>query len=656
MKRISFHIAAIYEALFEDFRMWGYGNPREYERDLSRIVTLIETRGERVVTIDFPAYGKLFDFAISRGLLMPGMFPLLGKRKEIIPRFMESQFALVFDIDGTLRADAHPGVVSNIRQVFRCFQKVVIPCGELYVKEAINAFFATDKALRSVSDGWYSGVFSDTVALSDALISGSSQGTLFPDIGSKVCSRALVSLAQRVADVITAQFAFLDPDSIVGNHGPGAVSDSPFREDKYTFPTWNQRLSRVFPFDYHAYANTRISAEVGAYVDDRMESQREAPAKLIPVPKSQDKPRLIASEPTANQFIQGGINKFLRDEIRRSSIGISLHLEDQTVSQAMALQASNDSSLATVDLKDASDRLSCWTIERIFRKRVDILAAFAASRSAYLTDNVTQTNAMLRKYAPQGNATTFPTQSIVYAVLAIASTMYGGPGKIARSSRAFLKQLETAATKVVVFGDDIIIPTYALPFLSSLLELCQLKVNGAKSHYSGNFAESCGMDAFHIWDVTPAYVRIIGDTATPDGVASTVEVSNNFFRKGLFHTARVVESWIPPKYLRDIPVTRDSGNYSLALHTFNSGTAASRFRYNSDLYRDEVLVLVLETRVKRVRRDEWSSLYQYFIEAPMALDNSGSQDLENYSQVPWSSGYNKDVRQRLRRKWVSVSR
>jgi len=540
--------------------------------------------------------------------------------------------------------NAEPSAVFNLRQVLRAFQKVEIPCGEDFVKETVNAFFVTDRSLRPVNDSWYNGDFSNAINLLDAF-GDRRQGILFPT-GTWETNRGLARTFQSVADSIVGSFPRFDPHAIVGNHGPGSVSDSTSGKDKYIFPIWNQRLERVFSADIHSAVNLRLFYDEENGVADSVETQKERPAKLIPVPKNQEKPRLIASEPTANQFMQGGMRKYLLTCIKGSPLRNSVDIFDQEPSRRGALAASRDSTISTVDLKDASDRLSCWTVERVFRKRPEILSALAACRSAALHDpRYTGNTILMRKYAPQGNATVFPLQSCIYAMAAIAAVVWSSPEvRLSGIRKAGLwNAIVKASSQVRVFGDDIIVPTLALPALSSLLELCQLKVNGAKSHYSGNFAESCGMDAFRGVDVTPAYVKHIEDTESPEALASTVEVSNNFHCKGLFHTSRVIESWISPDYLRHIPISRNPDGLPIALQTFSSGTAASRTRYNSSLYREEVLCLALTALGSKVSRNKWTDLLQWFTENPSPDDS-------------WESGVQQRVRQRLRRKWVALPR
>ncbi len=686
MKRISCTIiTATYRALFEDFVRWGFGTTDESDRDLSRIALLVDTRGERIVTIDFPRMAKSFDKAISRGFIDKGAFKLLGCSSGL-PPFMRSTFEMVFDQDGRLLDEANAGAVKNIRQCLRLFQKVVIPCGDNYIKETTNAFFSTDAALRRVSDSWYAGDFTThQCALDDVLCDPD------PDFWGRegAAPPSLLRLAQRVADEVVKRFPYFNPDAIIGKHGPGAVADLRKGSDKYTFPTWSAGLEGVFPRDLHASANVRLYDYEQAQSARSLWGSQELPAKLIAVPKAQDKPRLIASEPVSNQFIQGGINKFLRECVATSILGRSIDFIDQSVSRDGAMAASSDPRISTVDLKDASDRLSCWTVERIFRRAPGLLAALAASRSKYIVDGTYGNGyALMRKYAPMGNATVFPLQSMAYALLAIAAviwltpsgreacwTVVDGVRTVDHGSggrKSFWSQLVAASRRVRVFGDDLIVPTDSLPALSSLLEHCQLKVNGGKSHFDGNFAESCGCDAFRGTDVTPIYVRHVLDTDTPQAIASLTEVCNNFWRDGLLGTSTYLESWIPAHFRGLIPISRSaldhdanrvekhlrSGdklrNLPLSLGTFIRGTAAAAVCWSSSWQCRGILGLELASEPEHVSRDGWESLLQFFVELPPDGSVRDRSWMMPSSFSDWKSGWVKESLLRLRRVWVPI--
>ncbi len=641
MKRISVNIFLTYSHLFRDLAMWGHVDPYESERDINRIVSLIETRGERSVFIDFPSCAKSLDYALSRGVLDVRKLAILGKTRNGLPEFMNSVFAKVFDGNGRLlREDIDVGAVKALRQVLLLYKKVQIPCSEEKIRNECKAFFSLDRSLRSGSMSWSS---LDFDSLDCSLANAPRLDPSFPGVLSDIRESplGLLRLSQRVCDQIVRRFDEFSPDAVVGNHGPGAVADSKCGMDKYVFPTWSQQLERVFPRDLHASPNIR-TFEYGLWGSNGDPGDlRTLPARLIPVAKTQEKPRLIASEPTANQFIQGGIRKFLRKMIESGVLQSSIAISDQSLSRDLALLASMDNSIATVDLSNASDRLSTWTVERVFRKAPRLLEGLAASRSQYIVDDrYTKQYAMLRKYAPQGNATVFPLQSIVYCCFAIAASIWSSPGLQSRSDAQLWRSIKEVSHMVRVFGDDIILPNTALPALSSLLELCQLSVNGAKSHFGGRFAESCGMDAFMGTDVTPVYMASVEDEVKPGDVQSAVDISNDCYKAGLLHLGNLVIERVPEKIRSYLAVSRQPGPTTL-LFTYSSGLLARQMRVNSDLHRPEYRTLVSLDKSSRVGRDSWESLLQYFIESPSQEAN-------------WQSGWNSRIRTKLVRRWVPV--
>jgi len=647
MKRISVNIYLTYISLFKDLIMWGQVDPYDCERDLTRIRNLCETRGERTIFIDFPSCAKVFDKALSCGFLDTKKLAILGSDPyNGLPAFMNSTFRRLFNSDGILfRVDPDVKAVQAIRQVLLLYKKVEIPCSEEKIRNEIRSFFSIDRGLRPKSLHWDD---LDFIKSGSSFMDGypiSAEPSLGHQFEGPDTPRSLSRLSQRVCDQVVRRFRLLSPDSIVGNHGPGAVADSKSGLDKYVFPTWSQQLERVFPRDIHAAANVRLFEYDEWYSESVAGGLRELPAKLIPVNKTQEKPRLIASEPTANQFMQGGLKKFLRAEIESSILSRCLTIRDQTRSRGLALEASKDDRLATVDLSAASDRLSCWTVERAFREAPALLNALAAARSRYLVDGgFSKQYAELRKYAPQGNATVFPLQSIIYSCLTIAAVIWSDPRMRIRSDALLWKSIVSASSMVRVYGDDIILPAFALPALSSLLEFCQLKVNGDKSHFGGLFAESCGMDAFNGTDVTPVYMHSVEDEVKPGDVQSAVDVSNACYAKGLLNLGNLVQGRIPEKILDQLCISHKPGPSTL-LRTFSSGFQCRTARYNSDLCRDEALTLISLPLQERIQRDSWESLLQYYVEGP-------SKKFFGLIDSEWASGWTNRVRTKLVRRWV----
>jgi hypothetical protein len=141
-------------------------------------------------------------------------------------------------------------------------------------------------------------------------------------------------------------------------------------------------------------------------------------------------------------------------------------------------------------MKEASDRISESLVQVLFG---DHYKAFGCCRAQKVKVRVAGHNKFdtvhdIHSYAPMGNATTFPVQSLVFWSICCASMQYHG---FHQPGAAF------------VFGDDIIVPSSVAPQVCEDLESFGLVVNKEKSFMTGNFRESCGTDAFKGVNVTP---------------------------------------------------------------------------------------------------------------------------------------------------------
>jgi hypothetical protein len=76
---------------------------------------------------------------------------------------------------------------------------------------------------------------------------------------------------------------------------------------------------------------------------------------------------------------------------------------------------------------------------------------------------------------------------------------------------AFLEVLENVTLPSwAVFGDDIIVPVKCYPDLKYLIEICMGgQVNDSKSHFTGDFRESCGGDFYRGINVRGVYAKSI---------------------------------------------------------------------------------------------------------------------------------------------------
>jgi hypothetical protein len=97
----------------------------------------------------------------------------------------------------------------------------------------------------------------------------------------------------------------------------------------------------------------------------------------------------------------------------------------------------------------------------------------------------------LAKFAAMGSVVCFTIESLVFLAMAMTAC-----------------ELSGYKGRVSVYGDDVILPSQAVPVLAQIAEALGFKLNADKSFYSGRFRQSCGAFAFNGADITvPSYPR-----------------------------------------------------------------------------------------------------------------------------------------------------
>jgi hypothetical protein len=225
----------------------------------------------------------------------------------------------------------------------------------------------------------------------------------------------------------------------------------------------------------------------------------------------------------------------------------------------------------------------------------------------------------MKKFAPMGSAVTFPVQSLVFLLLTVyAVRLFDG-------KEGHLRGLKESFGEVTVFGDDIIAPSRAINAITWVLTQCGLKVNTEKTFSEGNFRESCGMDAFKGYDVTPAYILGQYDDS-PSSMATTIEQSNNFHLRGLWRAADLIVSYIPQEERKRLYVANGMEDGPTHLRTFcNGDEPVHKMHWDRAYQRAYFTVLTVTSKVSKVRGSGNDCLTQYFTEAPDP-------------ELPWSAG------------------
>lgn len=667
------HLTSYAVALSKDIA-WAYLSKGEWERDFSRLRHELARKGSRILTLDMPALGKHFDKCLDRGLYIPSKLYLgrVPKKGVQVPVFLRDLYLQVFDREGKLRSSPNPEVIFLLRALFLSVKKLRLPFSSRSLQNEVNNFTRIEQEILRPTLAWDSDdLFDGTPLRNPDLQSGGLGGVeggiaraiagspydggwfwVDGDIGLgnlldtnftpeaeirgnpyRVTHQGL-DMIQRVADIIVSQFGdlHLEEPTELPKHGPGAVAEGGKHTNKYDFQSWPRKLQVVFPSDYYGHPTLGVSAisegESG-YGDN------ESPSRLIAVPKTQKGPRLIAAEPKSHQWIQQLVRNQLEGRLGKTMLKDTISFRDQTLSAHAALRGSVDGSLSTIDLSSASDRLSCWLVERMFRVNTPLLTRLHACRTRWLTyknDRGQKEYIRLNKFAPMGSAVTFPVQSIIYAIVAIGSLLIQDELKVTSRS------VKAAARQVRVFGDDIIVPRRAHKYTVKYLEALGLRVNLDKTFEDGNFRESCGMDAWAGVDVTPPYLLSAEPVSSVTELGSAVAVRNNFYRKGFWHVAYWLDAQMTrwERFLPDIPaMSLTAGRASF----LGANDSACRFRYNERWQREEVRVLLPYRKVVSGPMAGVHRLFQWFIERPLP-------------DIRWTSGWTAIEVLKTRPGWV----
>lgn len=218
-------------------------------------------------------------------------------------------------------------------------------------------------------------------------------------------------------------------------------------------------------------------------------------SRATTVPKSVDKRRMIAVEPTGNMYIQQGLMHVMYKRLEKIGLDLATLPERH---RDLAYWSSVSGHLATVDFSNASDSVATQLVKYLVPPRW--WAWLRAARSPVMSVN--GQDVRLNCYATMGNATTFPVESLVFWSLAVASVMFDHRQKhygVRPWRITSLLSTPEERSCVSVFGDDVILPRQNYGTFQYVSSCLGLSVNTEKSFYGEGrgFRESCGGDFFH---------------------------------------------------------------------------------------------------------------------------------------------------------------
>ena len=456
--------------------------------------------------------------------------------------------------------------VDCVRQLTLIFYKYEVDYDKQVVEEFLDQFIKTDSDLPSleVHEG-----------------NKHSLGTL------------LRNMKRLIAEVLCNT----DPRLIRPCHGGGATACHTQNQDKWRSFRYIEKLNSVYPYaDHFYYSPTHLADDMGSLIEA---VEVVSPhARVCLVPKDSRGPRVISCEPAEHMFIQQGLMSLLYEVLETHPLTRGrINFSDQTANRSLACRGSQTGEYCTIDLSEASDRVSLKLVELVFPQAW--VECFAACRSE-TTDLPNGKSVRLNKFAPMGSACCFAVEALVFWACAEAST-WNVPSKL----EDFKHPL--ADRSIYVYGDDIICGTSDYEAINDGLHLIGLLVNRDKSYSAGPFRESCGGD-YHLGvDVTPVRVRK-ALSSQGSGIVENADLVNLFLAKfgqaGSSTFIRTIEDALDytfPRTLLQLPAT-------IRLAPSSSNDVFFARRWEKSRQRFEYRVLCQSMESKKFHPPDWWEL------------------------------------------------
>jgi hypothetical protein len=549
------HYRKVWVSLAQTSKYAPYVNSRDVETFLRRV----ENEGITFLTQVLPLLGKALDGYFSSGVFI---CPPDFKRSDTgVPLFIEKAFNCALEGDSA--------AVDCVRQLSYVFYKLEVAFDDARTKEVLDEFIQIDTTLPN----------SDTYS-------------------SERVVETAKSLIKRV-------LCNIDPYDIRPRHSTGATSCRTKNSDKWAKLRYSRKLDDVYPYSSHFFLSpTHLSDELRRLGDCE---ELDPCARVCLVPKDSRGPRVISCEPAEFMYIQQGLMTIIYEGLARHNLTRGLvNFTDQNVNRDLARKSSLNGELATLDLSEASDRVSLELVRVLFPDNWFECLSSCRSEETRLPDG---RRIVLRKFAPMGSSCCFPIEALIFWAISTAATLTEQSFKPSPCEHLRYEFLGRSTWRVwntvFVYGDDIICPASSAEMIISALELVGLKVNLKKCFIDGPFRESCGGD-YHLGnDVAPIRFKKPFNKSSLTRVAH-VDFLNLLTEKfgPIFPIISMMEEYWGqiPRSHRRVPLALVTKEH--ALH--NEPTFRKRF--NKSLQRTEYRIPQPSTAKFFARQPDWIEL------------------------------------------------
>ncbi len=576
-------LTSLVRSILEDIE---YGCGTSTTRDFLTVTRRVEHEGVSFLTITLPNFAKDFERCLELGKVDSTFFLSFKRQKGgALPRFLQGLLSLVFDMKtGVLLNKPDICAIADIRQVCLMFKKVLLECSEERTKAAFRGYIQTENELEQAEAALSERDRKDFLAMSRLIWSD--------------------------WDLQYSRLRALEDNLVnfrhVPKHGPGATAERISGNRKYDLLRWHTRLEPNFPVDLFGVCRPDLAHDGLASVQF-VDPDAEQPVRVITVPKTLKTPRIIGIEPVCMQYTQQSLLELLVHsvETHRFSAG-SVNFTSQNVNRELArISSEGILSLATLDLSEASDRVSCSLV-------YDMLDGLPNLREAVMSCRSTRADIpgygvkVISKFASMGSALCFPIESMFFYTL-IQLAMHRAQN-VRPSSASVLRFKEG----VRVYGDDLIVPVDMVESVIKILKTYGLKVNESKSFWNGKFRESCGMDAYDGQCVTPTYVRRLppSDRQCAHEIVSWTDLSNQLYKRGYWRAAEYCRRVVESALKRKLPFL-GSLSAGLGLHTFKEWVQSDG--WCQKLQRFVVSAAIFTSKPRPSELDGYGALLKHFL-------------------------------------------
>lgn len=523
--------------------------------------------------IHFATLGKAIDNSLITGsqLVVDPLFPLssssTGDIDSCLPRFLYLLFSEVWTDSGfPLYRFLPPETIVDVAgtPVASSSEAIKHSCAAVFLLRQFFSAFSKASDIPVIANEeleWSSFV---------SRITERPNICLDPNIDQKVAARLptdypvkeIVLVARRLLQDVLYPDNQLHPSLAQwvsnpwGKHGPGAVAGGEKGREKWFFLD-NPRFHR--------------GLLTGSY-SEKLPNTRDGffpvrPARACMVPKDFRKHRIICAEPKELQYAQQGLCATIM-AIVQENLSTRRHIDFS--SQEKSFDMSHFYGFSTIDLEDASDRLSLRLFELLFPKEfVDLVIPYR-SRSVSLPDGQRH---YTQSAFTMGNALCFPIETLAF--WAISAAVLLGDDRLGRC----YDRLSVSKLPLRVFGDDIILPVWAVNRVCGILTLCGLRPNASKTcNGSSSVREACGS-----WWYLRQDCRIVkfhyAERLDIVSWTSFFDVIGQLTESGLIHTANAIETCLHAVY----PIPR----FLLSKRGVAVNDIHGYIRFNKDLCRLE---------------------------------------------------------------------